>query len=271
MIKRLFPQGKAKACVLSYDDGVTQDIRLTELLRKYNLTATFNLNSQLSQNEFSWVHQSGAVITRLHHNVLSELYEGFEVASHTCSHPYMENLTEEQITKEMAMDKTVLERLTSQKVCGFAVPFHYYSPLIRACAVNCGFEYSRCSDVTYGFMPWEDYFALKATAFHLDERVDLLSEQFLSTDEELAIFHLIGHSYDLDTHNAWDRAEVLFNRISESEDVLSATTLEIVRYLKAMYKAEITPQQIVNNSSVDLYFSVNNEIICVKAQATYNM
>ena len=38
---------KLKAITFSYDDGVTQDIRLVELLNKYNLKSTFNLNSEL--------------------------------------------------------------------------------------------------------------------------------------------------------------------------------------------------------------------------------
>ena len=39
--------GKLKAVTFSYDDGVTQDIRLIEIFNKYNLKATFNLNSEL--------------------------------------------------------------------------------------------------------------------------------------------------------------------------------------------------------------------------------
>ena len=39
--------GKNKAITFSYDDGVTQDIRLIEIFNKYNLKATFNLNSEL--------------------------------------------------------------------------------------------------------------------------------------------------------------------------------------------------------------------------------
>ena len=37
--------GKLKAVTFSFDDGVTQDKRLIEILNKYNLKATFNLNS----------------------------------------------------------------------------------------------------------------------------------------------------------------------------------------------------------------------------------
>ena len=40
-------QKKLKAVTFSYDDGTTQDIRLIELLNKYGLKSTFNLNSGL--------------------------------------------------------------------------------------------------------------------------------------------------------------------------------------------------------------------------------
>ena len=39
--------GKKKAVTFSYDDGVTQDIRLIEILDRFGLKATFNLNSEL--------------------------------------------------------------------------------------------------------------------------------------------------------------------------------------------------------------------------------
>ena len=39
--------GKKKAVTFSFDDGVLQDVRMINLLNKYNLRATFNLNSGL--------------------------------------------------------------------------------------------------------------------------------------------------------------------------------------------------------------------------------
>ena len=36
-----------KYLTMSFDDGTTQDARLAEILRKYNLTATFNINTGL--------------------------------------------------------------------------------------------------------------------------------------------------------------------------------------------------------------------------------
>ena len=45
--RMLWSKGRRKAFTLSYDDGITQDIRLVELLKKYGVKATFNLNSGL--------------------------------------------------------------------------------------------------------------------------------------------------------------------------------------------------------------------------------
>ena len=39
--------GINKAITFSYDDGVTQDVRLIEIFNKYNIKATFNLNLEL--------------------------------------------------------------------------------------------------------------------------------------------------------------------------------------------------------------------------------
>ena len=44
---RFLDQEKKKAVTFSYDDGVTQDVHLVELLNKYDLKCTFNINSQL--------------------------------------------------------------------------------------------------------------------------------------------------------------------------------------------------------------------------------
>lgn len=54
----LFPGGRKKAFTLSSDDGVTQDTRLTELMRKYGIKGTFHLNSGL-MGDRDWLIQPG--------------------------------------------------------------------------------------------------------------------------------------------------------------------------------------------------------------------
>ena len=52
--------------VLSFDDGPTEDIKLVELLNKYNMPATFNLNSGLE--DFVWYYENRIPITRINFN-----------------------------------------------------------------------------------------------------------------------------------------------------------------------------------------------------------
>ena len=40
-----FPDGKQKAVTFSYDDGCRDDIRLVEILDRYKIKCTFNINS----------------------------------------------------------------------------------------------------------------------------------------------------------------------------------------------------------------------------------
>jgi peptidoglycan/xylan/chitin deacetylase (PgdA/CDA1 family) len=47
----LFPDGKNKALTLSYDDGVQQDIRMIEILDKYGIKCTFNINGYALEDE----------------------------------------------------------------------------------------------------------------------------------------------------------------------------------------------------------------------------
>ena len=48
-----FKDGKRKAMTLSYDDGVVQDIRLSEILKKHGIKCTFNISSGLFLDDAS--------------------------------------------------------------------------------------------------------------------------------------------------------------------------------------------------------------------------
>ena len=244
MVRKLFPYGKKKAFNVTYDDGVLQDVHFVELLNKYGLKGTFNLNSALMENEFEWTHEKGLVVKRLHTDVVKDLYEGHEVASHTLNHPYMHDLDKESVMWELSQDKRNLEAIFDKEIKGFAVPFDYYSGLIEGCVKECGFAYGRISEMSHSFHPQNDYYNWKATVFHCEEGLEELTQKFVETDEELAVFQIVGHSYDLDAEDMWDRIENVFRIISEQDDILPMTMIEIVEYLKAMEQVEITGENI---------------------------
>jgi len=268
MIKKLYPNGKSKAFNVSYDDGVLQDVRFVNLLNQYGLKGTFNLNSGLMENEFEWIHETGCIVKRLSKENVLSLYDGHEVASHTLTHPFMQEKTENEIMKELELDKKNLEKLFGRQIKGFAVPFDYYSDLIESCVKKCGFEYARISEESLSFVPHKNseinYHRWKSTIFHLDDSLEKLTEDFIQTDEELALFQIAGHTYDLDTENLWDKIETILKKISSQKDILPMTTIEIIDYLKAMEQAEITESHIINNSEQTLWFLVNDVVHEVK-------
>ena len=120
MIKRCYPNGKSKAFVLTYDDGVLQDVRLVLLLNRYGLKGTFNLNSLLMERDFVWHHEAIGPVRRLHPSVAAHLYEGHEVASHSCTHPDLTHMSWEGLCYELGPDKYLLEQLTGRPVLGSA-------------------------------------------------------------------------------------------------------------------------------------------------------
>jgi len=260
MVKKLFPGGKAKAVNFSYDDGVTQDLQFVPLLNKYGMKGTFNLNSKLLLEGFTWEHPCGKTISRLPREQIVTLYAGHEIASHTATHPMMENISEEEILEEMLSDKKALEEIFSREVAGFALPFSYHDERVYRCSRAAGFTYARISEASPDFSIPEDLHRWTGTLFHLDDRMDECVEAFLKTDRELAVFQPIGHSYDLEVYEKWEWFEGILQKLQADETIWPATHIEIVRYLQELEKAQITEKLICNNSDADLWFLINGEV-----------
>lgn len=263
MIQKRYPEGKTKAFNITYDDGVLQDVRFVEMMNRYGLKGTFNLNSALMESEFAWRHPNGMTVQRLPLHRAADLYRGHEVASHTLTHPYLSQLTEAQVLEQMAVDKANLERVTGRPVLGFAGPFHHWSPMIMDCARRCGFEYARNAEERYSYAPPEGYYDWSAGSYHVKPGFRDFVEGFFRTQEELALCQIVGHSYDLDAENLWDYMESVLRRISEDETIISMTNLELVRYMKAMRKAVITEDTVQNPSDITLWFAKDGKVICV--------
>lgn len=264
MIKKCYPQGKIKAFTVSYDDGVLQDVRLVRLMNRYGIRGTFNLNSALMESGFTWIHENGMPVSRLSPSEAAELYDGHEIASHTLTHPYMHDLTESEILRQMGEDKQALQKLFGREVEGFAVPFEYYSPLIADCAKCCGFTYARMSEFTGNYCPWQDRYYWKCGIFHLQPELRVFVDDFLRTEEELALCQIVGHSYDLDAEDLWDTTEEIFRSVAERQDVWLATNLQIVRYLMAMSNLTVSDGCAVNRSEMELWLNINGRITAIK-------
>ena len=258
-MRKLYPGGKKKAFNITYDDGVRQDVRFVELLNRYGLKGTFNLNSRLMAEGFRWNHPSGLEVIRLTREEIEDLYKGHEIASHTLTHPYMQELDREGLMEQLGADRKNLETLFGCEVRGFAVPFDYYSQEIADCAKDCGFEYARKSEFSLSYKPCTDWFHWKTGVYHIMPELMPFVKGFLLTDRELAVCQIVGHSYDLDAENLWETMEEICREISARDDIWPCTNLDLVRYLKAMEAFDG-----VNRSSQDLWFELDGKIVKIR-------
>lgn len=263
-LKKLFPDGKTKAFNITYDDGVEQDVAVVQMLNRYGIKGTFNLNSELMRTGFSWQHPTGATITRLRPEAVGNLYDGHEIASHTLTHPYMRELSDEELLHQLRDDKVALEEMFGREVAGFAVPFHYYDQRIAQCAEVCGFEYSRLSDVSLSYVPCSDWYFWTTGVYHVMPELRSYVRGFLETDHELAVCQIVGHSYDLYTENLWSDIESICAAVSRRDEIWKCTNLELVRYLKAMQRARITDDAVYNSSDCCLWFIIHGEPVAIK-------
>ena len=115
--------GKMKAITFSYDDGVTQDIRLIEMFNKYNIKGTFNLNSGLLGRE-GMLPIEGKEISHVKNKPedVKHIYDGHEVAVHTLTHPNLVNVSDEEVLRQVEEDRIKLSELCGYEVEGMAYP-----------------------------------------------------------------------------------------------------------------------------------------------------
>lgn len=228
-------QGKKKAITFSYDDGVTQDIRLIELLNKYDLKCTFNLNSELLGTGRTLIRENQRISHyKIHPNHVKSIYEGHEVAVHTLTHPHLPALDTDEIIRQVAQDRLNLSELVGYEVVGMAYPGGGENNDDRTAAIireNTPIRYCRTITCNGSFVPQENLHRFNPTAFHLDfDLLMQLGRQFLEMDAQTPqIFYIWGHSYEMDYRpDYWIRLEEFFQLISNRGDIFYGTNKDVL-------------------------------------------
>lgn len=268
-LTKLYPNGKQKAFTLSYDDGVRQDIRLIEILNKCNLKGTFNLNSSLMSREYDGV-RNGTFIGKIGKDEAPAIYQGHEVAVHSLTHPHLENLTYDEIVYEITEDIKKLEEIFGYEIRGMAYPFGTYNDSVLKALAEVGIFYSRTVVQHESFVLPENPLTWHATCHHKNLNLQVIIDRFLTTDEELALFYVWGHSYEFDMENNWEVIESLCEQISGKENVWYATNSEILTYINTANKLEITENAVYNPTDKSVWISADGTICEIKAGETKN-
>ncbi len=227
-----------KILTFSFDDGVMQDIRFVEILNKYGLKCTFNINSELLGTD-GYLMINGK---RIEHNKIApgnvkEIYKGHEVAAHTLTHPNLTTLSPEEAIRQVERDRCNLSDIVEYDVKGFAYPcggINSNNVVANLIKNNTGVEYARTIVHSYDFAPHKDMFLFKPTLSLTKNKEKLLdmADEFLNSEsEDIKLFYIWGHSYELDIDNSWGYFEDVCKMLSNKNDILYCTNKQAFEYI----------------------------------------
>lgn len=212
-----------KYFVFSIDDGTIFDKDVISLLNKYGYKATFNLNSGLQ--DFTWYFQDKIPITRLNLEENKLLYDGHDIASHSLTHPFLDQCDDERVAYEVGHDIYQLEQIFGREVAGFATPFQTCGErevnIIKRWTKA---KYIRLSQIDESFKFPNDLYHFKCTCFTIDRALELI-DCFIK-DEEAELFVSVFHSYDLFTTTSIDKFEELLKILSQHRDSIEVMTFK---------------------------------------------
>jgi peptidoglycan/xylan/chitin deacetylase (PgdA/CDA1 family) len=187
--------------VQSWDDGIVDDIRLTELLRRYGARAAFNLNPGLHQNQrsFSWRYGDKEV-WRLGRDELVDVYDGFEIANHSLTHPYLPDLSPTDLAREVWDSRHLLQDWFQQPVRGFCYPFGGFNSAVKEVIRAAGHIYARTVAEVEPVFPPVDTLEFGANRHFADPAFWTCYERAKASD---GVFFFWGHSYELVNETMW--------------------------------------------------------------------
>lgn len=229
----------------SWDDGHKLDLRLAKLLKKYNLGGTFYVspnNREFNKRDL------------LSDKEIVELSKDFEIGAHTMTHPRLTEISKKEAFNEIIDSKKYLEELTKKEVKCFCYPGGNYNKNIKEMVKKTGFIGARTINpliikypkdnleigITIKSSPPSTIGLCGETKFLIKCNINLFPCLFTKNWEKRAkiafdsviknggVFHLWGHSWELEKHNEWDKLERVLAYISRREGIRYLPNSQII-------------------------------------------
>ncbi len=233
----------------SWDDGSRLDLRLADLLDRYGVKGTF----YVARNYMA---------DRMSEPEIRELGQRHEIGSHTVNHPVLTEIDPTTLHNELADSRAWLESVLGTQVTSFCYPRGKYNAEVRNCVEQVGYEMARTVE-RYTFDQGTDPLAVPTTinvypfplrpSAYLRPRFDPIKEIFphlprlglpltaLKRWSTLAIalldraaslggvFHLWGHSHELDRYGMWEELETVLKATTRYPQAHHITNTGLVR------------------------------------------
>jgi len=225
----------------SWDDGHALDLRLVELLDRYGLRGTFYIARDYLHPRLSEAH-------------LRDMAQRHDIGAHTLSHPTLTDIPLAQARDEIRGGKAWLEDVLGQPVRCFCYPRGARNEALQAEVVAAGYQAARAVTVHQtqvgpryamattlqvyplplrplpGIAPWRGWRTRlvplgQARQAQRQHGLPLLAlrawlpwaESWLEAAQaQGGIFHLWGHSWEIEQYGQWAALEALLRRLQAS-------------------------------------------------------
>ena len=221
-----------------WDDAPYTDLRLLEILRKYNAKATFNLNpgmmSDKRENPY-WLEYKNTASKhcgfsggRLSLNDIKEVYDGFELASHCFNHENAAATPVDEWIKSAVQAREFLENIVQKPCRGFAWPYGTHTPETCAALRKAGFAYGRTVEYTDNIAECQDVMALPINSHFMSPTF----YQRYERAKKSGIFYFWGHSYEMiDYDKLYEQFEMKIRYLTEDPDAEWCNVVDVAEMI----------------------------------------
>jgi peptidoglycan/xylan/chitin deacetylase (PgdA/CDA1 family) len=234
----------------SWDDGDPRDLRIAELLRSRGLPGTFYIPMSGYLNKPTLVAS----------DLRSLSSEGFEIGGHSVSHSSLTLSRGEQLGREVRICKQTLEQLVGTEVSMFCYPNGRYNSRVIQEVRCAGYKGARTTcmlSTATDFHPFEMPTTLQAfphprTGYlrdlgraknipglwkfttelsRLESWIDIGKRLFSQVLEHGGIWHLYGHSWEIDDLALWGELREILDHVSHRSNVIYLTNSQLLSFV----------------------------------------
>ncbi|TRZ81139.1 polysaccharide deacetylase family protein [bacterium] len=232
--------------LITFDDGVKEDLHSIELLERYGLKGTFFITTNGINNHLSAED-------------IRHIAEVHEIGSHTINHPRLTEIPLNSARYEITESKRRLENTLKQPVTSFAYPFGFYNKSLGNLVKEAGYTCARI-DPPFNTKTDSNPYEIKVTLWadpHPFRRYFTFLKQFRKLDSGLVlmpwilkrwnklaektydalnrrgygVFHLLVHSYHIEKRGEWESLEEVFNMLGSKKNMSLTLTEYASRYV----------------------------------------
>lgn len=262
-----YPGGVRKAVTFSYDDGSVDDLILEEIFNKYNMKATFNINSD------RLINGNGISVS----DAKCFIADGHEIAVHGKYHKANGISRTVDGIRDVLTCREELETVLGKIIRGMAYPdtgiTNFFNDTdynkVKNYLTDLGIVYSRTlgGDNNRFELP-SDWHAWMPTVHHNNPDIYKYIDEFISLDLENnyhamrhpRLFYVWGHFFEFTSNDNWKLIEDICKKLGGREDIWYATNMEIYEYVNA-YNSLIWSadgKTVYNPALYEIWFSDGN-------------